>query len=298
MEDKVYSSPQLFGALDDMIYSGVNALLQKTQLVQYYVSQLLNYQNTYKKRRVSYEHGWLDGISALARFLHTGTLEDFKAISLDRGFILAMFDDFLCRTEGYEDLYWQCFEKRKLYYTRYGLQLHLYHASVYLVKGRDMIQLVRQIQYLRQQVSRLKSKMLMDFSDYIARKANRDARSINLPIDVQDLCQNYYMAANKAIDHFNLDRGAFKSYLDVWLKKGLHSGTHFYGSAYSIPSGAKANHLYVPLDSIPEEEHHVAASPFHIVNEAQQDALIYQLAKLVDSEGYAIASLELGETYK
>lgn len=287
------SSPQLFGALDDALALALEPLIQSTNVVNAQVVQLLNFQNTYKKRRVSTRFTWSECMTRMIQYLEKPSIESFQNIHMDRGYAIAIIDEFLDTVDGYEEIYWKSFTNQRKYFTEWGLRLSQYHQAVGL-RDRDMIQLVSHVHYGRNCISALKDRVLADYSLYICKCAHRDRKSLNVPIDIDDLIQNYYLAMNKAIDHFDISKGAFKSYLDIWLKKFLHNGHHFYGSAYAVPSGVEANHLYLPIDDIDESQHGAAESPFDIVNGVEQQKLVLTLARLVDNEGYAIKSLGLG----
>lgn len=154
------------------------------------------------------------------------------------------------------------------------------------------MQLISHVRYLYGQLQELRHSILGSYRAYIYKVARYDAEAHALPTDMEDMAQNYFLAADKAMNHFNIQKGAFKSYLDVWIKKARNSGNHFYGSAYRVPSGIKANHLYVPLselhDAEPDDDDHTPQALYERYDEVN---LVRRLASLVDPGGYALQAL-------
>lgn len=288
------SSAQWFNQLDNIIYDAFAHLLEQTNIVEHYVSQLILYQNHHKKRKVSTVLNWDEFISRAIHFLGHPCIENFKKLSLDRSFSLSMLHNFQNLTSRYEAEHTTAFRSVKLRLTLTGLVLDRYHRIVGS-KRHDILSLVYHVRAAFTACLQVKHEILRNYEAYLNKTAFYDYQNSLLPIDLEDLRQNYWVAANKAVDHFDLNKGSFKSYLDVWVKKARNQPTHFLGSAYSIPSGVQANHLYVPIDdTVAETVLDETPSAFDIVAQNQESEILLALARLVDPEGYAITSFELG----
>ena len=234
-------------------------------------------------------------MSVAIHFLGDPTIENFKKLSLDRGFSLAMLLNFQVLTQGYDTLYTEVFRNTKLRLTLLGHTLDLYHKTVGS-KTPDILNLIYHIRAAYQSCLQVKHAILANYSAYLNKTAFYDFQNSILPLELDDLKQNYWVASNKAVDHYDLNKGSFKSYLDVWIKKARNQPTHFLGSAYTVPSGVQANHLYIPLDdTVVDTILDEAPSAFDLVAADQESNLLRALAYLVDPKGYALISLELKE---
>lgn len=265
------SSPQLFTILDDMIFLALETISRKTDYIKMCMADLVNYQFYHKKRKISNAYSWADSISFGIAYLQNPDAEYLRSCKLDRGFLISMLEGFLEETAAYERAYIK----------------HLRDPSVVVPDLRftseDILCEIGGVRYLHGQILEHKHKMVDAYDKYMKRCAHRDAASIPLPIDVSDLIQNYFLVANKAIDHFDLDKGAFKSYLDIWLKKMLHSGNHFYGSSYKVPTGVKANHLSVNLETLVETDG-IAGTEQQILDSQIHEDIRF-IIQLVDPDG-------------
>lgn len=284
-----YSSAQWFSVLDSILYSGINHLLQTTTFVQEHVAQLINYQHIHKKRAVSNGLNWRESISLYINFIASPTIENFESLQLDRNLTMQILQGFISNLTQYDDVIVSGFKKS------YHIDLRNYHKSVSATTA-DLYGVYQHVKFCVSQFLELKNILLSHYVLYIEKMANYDSRNSKFVTDPEEIRQNYFLAFNKAVDHFNLSKGAFKSYLDIWITKYRNHHTNYYGTAYIVPSGSEIHSMSVELnDEIMESEDMCCSTSIDIVNEQQQRRLIYELAKLVDPNEYAIKYLELGE---
>ncbi len=227
-ETEVYSSYQWFHVLDTLLEFIFTELFENTSLIEYYASQLLIFQHTNKRKAVSLTYKWEKTISVLASFLAEPTLNKFLKLNLDRGYSQSMIVHFQNIAKDYHETYSNIFGKKmKLSTQRAYLDLETYHSAVGLKHSKDMIQTINSINYWYSEYLKIRNQIVLNYSTYLQNKAQYDANKTNFGVDQDDLQQNYYLAANRAVNHFNKDKGTFKSYLDLWLRKAKMSGNHF-----------------------------------------------------------------------
>lgn len=215
----VLSSYQWFSAMDKIIELVVEELLSRTSMVEYWISQLVVFQHNNKKRWVSTKYPWRECISEMLIFMSNPTMESFKGLELDRGYVQPMFQDFLEVTNGYEDAYQTKFTGIDNYKLR---SLNEYHIKVGLKNGRDLMNTVSHVAYLNNQLLKLKEMIMGNYIRYVKKIAIYDA-SQSPHKSPEDVEQDYCLAMNRAINHFNKEKGTFKSYLDIWIRKSRNT---------------------------------------------------------------------------
>ena len=204
---EVFSSQQWFSALDGFMEEAFRHILEKTNIMHDYISQLMLFQLENKKRRVSLKHKWRDAINAMAAFISSPSLDALRELSLDRGYSEAMLRDFAKRTKGYESAY-EDYLRSPMIYGDAAERLAAMHKDVLMREGRDMLQCVLGVNEMLALATETRNMLIGNYLAYLA-KTSKDS----------DLAQDYYLTANKAINHFNASKGTFKSYLDIWMKK-------------------------------------------------------------------------------
>ena len=285
----VRSSDQWFAVMDRMIKLAVSEIIESTSVAEYCVSRLVVFQHSNKRRGLSMRMGrdewsWMDVMSEMIGFVARPTLDRFVGLRLDRAYSQAILSEFLNAVDGYEGMVSVAVNDPASMLTGIGEQLDAVHRSVGAKHGRWLLQAVASVRHLDGEVTRLRNRILQVFSEYIDRMAAYDAAHHPLRVSVADTRQNYYLAAIKAVNHFNQDRGSFKSYLDIWLKKARNTSSHVTGSAYNAPSGAKANHIAVSMDDVDDA---VMAQP------ADPGRRLSDLVRLVDPDGYLADAMDM-----
>lgn len=276
MNYQTLSSQVQFSILDELLYECLSSLLETTNFVQACISDLINFQYYNKKRDISTKYKWEEAISYCLIFLQKPTIDNLKLCSLDRGYTLPIIIDFINKTKKYPKYTAKSFAFKKKRYTKYAHKLK--HIENKVHAKQDIYQVVLNTKYIFDIICEHKACMIEAYKLYYMKVAHNGARCIDLPIDVEELIQNFYFATSKAIDHYDLSKGAFKSYLDTWLKKMLHGGNHFYGSAYDTKGNKNLNHLYMPLDEL---NHHTPTTEAKLISDNEQEILT-KIIKLLD----------------
>lgn len=275
------SSQTLFSTLDDLIYTALSTLMDTTTFVEQRITDLVNFQYYNKRRDVSTKYKWGDAIHYCLEFVRNPTEENLRDCYLDRGYLIPILSDFLEKTNKYSIYYIRGLKNKQRYFTKYNFYIESMHNQV--GAKQELFQTILQVKYLLSLITEHKHLMIEAYKLYYMKIAHMGAKSIPLPIDIEELIQNYYLATSKAIDHFDLSKGAFKSYLDQWLKKVLHSGSHFYGSAYNTANTKNLNHLYVPIDSIQDRPGH--ESPEQALLKRDENIELKTIVKMFDPDG-------------
>ena len=297
----VYSSDQWFKCIDRIMGTIVTSLIEQTSIVEHYVSQLVVYQHNNKKRHLSIKYNWEDSIQKMLEFLAVPTYENFKTIDLDRGYTQAMIYGFRDVVKGYEDTYYRVLKNVSTSMVKELHSVDDYHLRVgKKAHVRDLIQLVNHVGYMTLEMERFRHMILENYTKYIIGVANSDSASSPLMASREDMQQIYYLAANKAINHFNSNKGTFKSYLDIWIKKYRNSSESFRNLAYTAPNGVRANNFYVAMDKMDDSDEQVSPAT-QVVSDDLTDTIdsshnlerITQLVDLVDKERYSMTALGL-----
>ena len=278
---EVFSSDQWFAVLDSFLAMAVEDMLRQTHMVEHYVVQLMLFQTNNKKRHVSIEHNWSDALDKMAFFLFSPNIESFGDMLLDRGYVQAMLKDFLSVTKGYGkrhvDLaaqpYDQLFGAGQV--DSLGLR---YHRPTLLKDGGNLMQCVMHVQFMYKCILDFKGMLVGNYMKYM-RKASRKSTTIKH----DDLMQEYFLAANKAINHFHPKRGTFKAYQDVWMRKIY---------LRNVPGGDADNQfMEMPLDDLGEQT--VSDDLNDVVNEKSSIGEIRRMAEMIDPNGYVLEAIGL-----
>lgn len=290
----VWSSDQWFTVMDRMLGLAFRDIIERTTVAEYCVSRLVVFQHSNKRRGLSMRMGrgpdeweWEDVVSAMLAFMADPGLEKFNALRLDRAYSQEMLVEFLHVTDGYGALVAEAATDPAWLLTEQGAKMRNIHRAVG-IKGRgDLLQTIANVAYVSGQVTTFRNNIIHEYTEYIDRKAAYDAAHHPLHVSAADIRQNYYLAAIKAINHYNQDKGSFKSYLDIWMRKARNTGGHIMGSAYIPPSGAKANHISVDIELVrePSEEDEDQSVP----------SLVAELANTIDPEGYLAQAMGLDD---
>lgn len=275
----INSSQQIFVVFDDLIDCAIYYLIDRTYFVENCISQFINYQYYNKKRNVSLDCKWRDNIDHMCEFLLTPSIKVYKDINLDRSFSCAILNEFQYLTRSYiKDLTTSI--KR-------GDSMDVVNGRVFVRKGKDVLQLVSHVNYIIDQIKELKSIIYDNYADYLRKSAEYHVRTTKLFVDKDDLVQEYYIALDKAINHFNINKGTFKSYLDIWVKKMRNSGNHTYGNAYRTPNG------YMEFTTDIEQFNNISDNhdPMNeLINSKEYEKLLRSI-KQIDKEGYILTAI-------
>ena len=222
-------------------------------------------------------------------FMTQPSLNGFVALRLDRAYSQGILREFLKATEGYESMVQAAVNDPSTRMVMWE-RIEAVHKAVGKKHGHDLLQTVINVTHLDREITNFRNRILQVYSEYIEHMAKYDATHHPLNVTEVDTKQNYYLAAMKAVNHFNQERGSFKSYLDIWLKKARNTSSHVTGSAYTPPSGVKANHIAVSMDKIKDQNQEQDRQP----SDEYVNPFI-RLVQLIDPDGYLSEAMGLDE---
>ena len=291
MAEDFYSSEQYFNTLDQLLLAAISPLITETNTVKDYIVSIMRYQKQYKRRKISLTYDWKEINCFLAKFLESPTINNFNNIKLDRGYIIFILQDFLSKTKGYHENYLLTFNQENGYNKLTSIE-----SNILKNKRNDLLFIINHVKFHLEEVYKFKGFILDKFQNYLYSNATKEVNNSPLDIDSDDLIQLYYLALDKAINHFYSGKGAFKTYLDLWMKKASNSSTIYNGSAYNVPSGVNENHLYVNIDSLNINElteNHQDDSLYQKQLVDSKLVLIKDLANVIDPKGYLLEAITL-----
>ena len=236
----VFSSYQWFSLLDGFLEHAVREMIDSTRMVEHYVSQMMFFQLSNKKRHVSLVHDWRTTIGKMSVFVSDPSWPRFKEINLDRGYQQAMLGDFVASANGYERKYDEYMKSSYLdMMTKHAKEIDDYHRLLCIRGKRDLYQCVASVRYFYECIKAFKNMLIGNYLGYLGKTAGKAGEY------GMDLAQEYYAAANKAIDHYNPSKGTFKSYLDIWIRK-------VYGKKTQENRGASSRSGALSIDDVDE----------------------------------------------
>ena len=292
----VFSSEQWFSAIDYCIKDAIENLIHSTTLVEYYVSQLINYQLLHKKRNISSKYAWRDNISKSIKFCSNPTISRFMDLNINRDYVYHMLNDFEKITSNYKNVVYESFKYKSDRINKYNSILDAYHKRVGYHGNNDLLFVINHVSLLKNEYLNIRDLLIKNYKDYAINAAINDHSGLVKYTSIEDMKQNYILPIIKSINRYDVNKGSFKSYLDIWLRKYKDDPTNFVGVSPLSVSGVKYDD-FISFDKDMEEEN-ISINNKNlfddIVNEKQKKDIVYQLALLVDKDQYAIDYLDLG----
>jgi len=297
-ELNVFSSEQWFSSLDVCNREAISVMLSSTRLVEHYASQLINYQLHHKKRNVSYRYTWRDNISNLIQFCGDPTLKRFLNLHICRDYIFYMIDDFTRLTTDFRQVLSDSIKHRNKR-LQANVLMQVFYKKIGFHGDNDILFVINHVEFLKEEYLNIRDLLIHNYKDYAMSKAVADYKNMAhySDISIDDMRQNYILPIIKAINKYDIDKGSFKAYLDIWIRKYRDNPTHFMDGSgdgstrTSFVSFDSDEHRKVDRIIQTREENNAV----DIVNQNRQRMIIANLASLVDPKRYAVEYLELGE---
>jgi len=207
-----------------------------------------------------------------------------------------MVDDFIHLTDKFRDVLSDSIKHRN---TRLqsNVLMQIFYQKIGFHGGNDLLFVINHVDFLRQEYLNIRDALISNYKDYAMSKAMADYKAEqHNTISIDDMRQNYILPIIKAINKYDVDKGSFKNYLDLWIRKYRDNPTHF-------GDGINWNRKNAGIVSMDSDEYRESNSIMQmreensvvdIVNENRQRMIIANLASLVDPKRYAIDYLDLG----
>lgn len=286
------TSAHYLQALDTMLLNGLVPIVRNTNCFEGFVTQLIGWQEANRKRKVSFlERDEFMQIALAWTLIDTreGKAHQVSKLKLDRAAVFEFLRSFVEATVDYV-------QACSGLLTVNGIVLPLGDQQAYIARVEEAFESLgpllphvhearRWVKYAEQFKELIVEKYVRlclqtaqaDYANYFETEANLD-----------DMVQNYLLAASRAIDKCDPNQGVLTSYVQFWLKtaRAQQLGVRKQEAATS----SSDDEAYVEPEG--------SFSP-ELSSSLEQDQLIEevrQIARLVDPEGYGRAYLGILES--
>jgi hypothetical protein len=211
---------QMLSALDDLLYSALEPMIDGTRFFEGYLTQILGWQTTNPKRKVTGVGRQAFSSMATMFLLLEDTRPKVKLLrktKVDRGVLFEALRRWLTLAREIEvlntsspspEVFNRLYDLCELCNVREG-------ASIYNV--------YQQVQYWHTQASKFKEQILEKYTRLCVNTAVRDYKEMNHAVDLNDIVQTYLLNADKAINKCDADRGVLTSHIQNWLLSAKNS---------------------------------------------------------------------------
>lgn len=282
-----YTSSQLLGSLDILIFNAIDAIIEHTDWLDLVVGRILLWYGDNKKRKLSPipKEDFMEMCFLYLCSDAKGKMQIIRQMEMERNVWLSSCKLFCMHPVDEDPLN----PLRVFYKERSGKDLWVAHRDVAYWSGKAF---------------EMKSKIMEKYLRYTLTMANSYYKNSNTSVDLDDLIQNFTLAVSKAIDKCSVNHGTLTSYIQQWMRSAQNSSAsgHEYGIAYSVPQASRKQFLegrspniYVPIDA---EEVLAVAHEDNSLETDSEIAHIRLLAKHADPLGLARMQLGIQEIVK
>ncbi len=305
-----YTSGQLFEVLDRMLYRSIDPIIEHANYVDRILAIVLSWYSNNQRRKVSplsKERFNTYVIAFLGARDNDLRKKIYRNLRLERNITFFIVQRWLSLLKPWRQLHVQ--------YARGDNsvlhQMASLERTALIWNNHNLFTEYQNVAYWHEQAAQFKQQMLEKYMRFIMREAYGyyRAQQINNPhlrFDLDEIAQNFILAAYKAIDKCDERQGTLTTYIQNWLKNAKVS-THFrheYGIAYNIPHSKRqriakkqdhSSNIYVSIDS---EEAQEIASEHDLEQEMERNDqinFVRMLAKIADPIGIGRIVLGIGE---
>lgn len=251
------TSFQYLNTFDMLIYNALYPIVDSTKYVDVFLGKVLAWQSTNPKRK-SCGVGRHALTSHIVLFFLTEATDrkvlTLRKTKLDRGILVEIIRRWLAAVGEYESL------SNQLTTTpQQQERMHYLESLACLRPSHSLYGVLTQVKFWYKQVEEFKSMILEKYTRLCLNKAQQDYVQLNHRVDLEDIIQVYLMAASKAIDKCDTEKGVLTTHVQHWLMSAKNQvmANLVNGVAYQIPNQAKvqADQLgtTVPLDELEDE---------------------------------------------
>jgi hypothetical protein len=289
--DSNLTSAQYLQALDSLLFRAYAPIILATNSFDALVGQLIGWQETTRKRKVSFQHRD-EFIPIALTWLCLPSREEKAAravdLLLDRAALAEFVETFIRSMERFE-------QASNLLLTDQdgnpcSIEEHLAfaHSVVSSCGATSIGVLLNAITESKLYISRyhkFAEAIMTRFTRLCLMTAQRDYVNVfGHSIDLNDAVQVYMMVARRAIDKCDPRQGVLTSHIQSWLKSGRSI----------IADQQKGDGSAITLDDTEEEPYE--GSEAEAVSRNEHSSRVSEIARLVDPEGYGRAWLGLNES--
>jgi len=302
-----YTSSQLLQVLDRLLEQAIVPIIENTTFMDRIVSVIIGWYTDNPCRKIS-SIGREKTFSLLFLYLAAKTVRAKKRIlrqlRLERNILISTITLFLEHVRPYRDLMIRKI-KTKDPFRRASLQQNLDDIEKQVGAVSEVYPMCETVTYWLAEAMRFKNMILEKYMRHIVNRAHAFQSQSGSRVDIEDLIQNFVLAASKAIDKADAGQGTLTTYINHWLKNASHNSIngHEYGVAYVIPQSVKSKiargeshdfNLALALDDKSLAPQLMVDPEIGMEQRMEQD-LIRRLAKAADPEGFARIALSIPE---
>lgn len=208
------TTSQYMNQLDSYLYSALRAIETNTNYLDNVIAGLIGWQEKNFRRRVSLMSK-REFIQAAVLWLLKSREErvrDLPSLKLDRGVIASVCQSFLDLTEGYT----RAMQNKEL--TQADLAAVYSAEQKLLIQGGSLHRAVAAVKYRSDQAIEFKGKILSKYSRMSIMAAKRDYTDyFEFRINLDDMCCEYLLAAARAIDKCDYEKGPLTTHIQNWF---------------------------------------------------------------------------------
>lgn len=292
-----YSTYQYMGVLDSLLFNALSTIIHSSEYADDYVAGLLYHYTENGRRKVSSLSKKKFSLLA-TKFLFADSdakLRLYKKMRIERGVTSTIIKSFLIELEEYTNI------KRNYYKTgksEYLNKIKDIENRIYYTESIDLLAVTREAQYWYKYYKDFKNMILQKYMRLIVKQAQAFYSHNNSNITLDDLIQNYFLYASKAIDKLDQRKGTLTSYILNWLNHARNvTASNEHGTAFILPPTKRRegviNNISVSMED--DEVKNLETSIYDTVEKDSERNLIRRLAKIADPSGYARLFLGIDE---
>jgi len=292
------TSIEYLSTLDRLLERSLSPIISSTRFVNTFLSKVLAFQSKNPKRKTTAE-GKRVLPSYVVLYLVSSDpvqkIDIYKKIGFDRGITMEMIRRWLDVMKQYETIVntlepsLEDLKRLKQLEVMVGVYDHEYPYGAYL-----------QTKFWFENANFFKSMILEKYTRMCLKTAQQDYVKLGYKIDLEDILQVYLMAASKAIDKCDSNKGVLTTHIQHWLKSAKNVVMKNYLDGHKEGSSPSSNSELIEKFI---SDHDISAEANPSVIESVEDKLerqgtidrVRQIAKIVDPKGYGRLILGIGE---
>lgn len=223
------SGQQIATLLDELLMAALEPIAVHTNLSHRMLAELVVLVQNDGRRKFSSLYTNADLLGLIFVALSESGTNHFRLLAdlkIERNFWSGVLDHFLAQTESYHSQYAQ----------------HLTFGSETIAEiERDLqcsglIPIINHVRATYALYRDFKEVIMQKYVRYAFKEANKSSKATGLNINVDDLFKNLLLAVDRAIDKYDPEKGALKSYIDQWFKNAKTNPEfdHQSGESYRI----------------------------------------------------------------
>lgn len=276
-----YSSSQLMEVWDKLLYNALEPIVMFTNVVQNILADVLHFLMDNHKRKISAIPR--DEVLTLIFLFFAEPphkkLGILKAMRLERNLLKLIIETFLTATQNYSKLLLNAQNNNS---ARLRKKISTIENAISLSKDADLFCKINTVNFWFSEAMKFKSMILEKYYRMLVTDA-QNLYALNLDkLSLDDVIQNYFVFASKALDKYDSNEGTLTSYIKTWLH-------HAKKISLQVSEQAQFEQL---SDTMIDDA--LDATEFNLDSLAEQKK-VQQLAKIVDPTGLGRISLGISE---